>query len=267
MCYLALLVKTTSAPDISSLEKAEAAIIGEADFNRDGFGYQFNTGQNLRTLDFTDFYRGFTANIFDNHDWSFAMSHFRFGTSGEKTDKNVHCWRKKGFTFAHNGFVYGLDEKKDAGACDSLLYFNSFMARLNNNFSKKNIIKTIRAISSGFSGRAIIIAPDNKVYLFGDFQAYYLKDLILISSCALDFDDKNVYGDLIFNTPDTTPKTVINGIFCLDNGKFKKMGEFQPVKKYTYTTPYARYSGGTGWEDWGGHYDDYAPKLTTVFNK
>lgn len=234
MCYLNLTIKTKKIAK-KELEVLENALMEKMVVNPDGFATLFDNKILIRTCDNTLYYTELYNHLY-NSAWGWALTHYRNGTSGEAGDKNIHLWQKDGFFFAHNGFANGVGEKADKGACDSLLFFNQFLAHLNGQTDRGHIIGALKKLENKFMGRAIMVDPTGLLWLMGDFKCYKTKSLIVISSCEIDLSENINYGDLSFSGNGILT-SALDGLYSFDGEIFKKEAKFEGSYYYNYN-PY-----------------------------
>jgi hypothetical protein len=206
MCYLLFAKKLKKTAKNKTLTDIFSEKIK---YNTDGACYLTDKGNYLRTLE-NDEYLNLLPKAVNKANW--LISHLRFATNGAKTLNNVHLFERDGFYFAHNGIIseYTGKSAKDGEKSDSLLYFNNLIDSIKN-LDDKHITKRIKKSNFFDGGRAMLILPNGKMFLYGDFKAYNLDGWLIISSSSLYFSQKektldfgavklkkgnNFYGDL-----------------------------------------------------------------------
>lgn len=182
--------------------------------------------------------------------------HFRMATQGNKTEENVHFWKRGNWVFAHNGQVFGMGNDRKS---DSRVFFNSLIRKkyvMTNGVVKFDKIQEYM-YSGGFWGRFILInVKSKKMYFFGDFHFYLLnRAYMVITSAFADFESRlNVYGIEweLENGLEVLEKTM-DGVYVLDVAKkeFRQISEgyHKPLSShygYEAYTPSKPTTGQTG---------------------
>lgn len=238
MCYTALIYKTDKAAAQKAQRQAIInAILAQTYSNNNGFALLSETGQPLRTMEKAIFNKKFISE-FNNPDQKWHLVHFRLATAGQKTLDNIHLWERNGHFFAHNGVINSLSYDKVKS--DSLLFFENLI----NDAPKQGInydnIKDLldkHPQMADFYGRGFIVNPDNDVFMFGDFIAYYIDGYVIISSAPLFFGNSLEFGDLEFSIePATPPLTAkLDGICGFDGHDFDFLGDIEAEHLPTYS--------------------------------
>ncbi len=258
MCYLLFAKKLKkTAKNKTILDILDDKML----YNKDGYCYLDNNGNEIRTLDQKEYIKNIKKDL-KASDW--IISHLRFATNGSKTTDNVHLFEQNGYRFAHNGIIsHFSDWKKGQVKSDSLLYFESLINSLKCN-DENHIVKRIKKSNFFNGGRAFLLSPDNKMYIYGDFHIYIVNDWLIISSTTIDIQaEKTVKLGDISLMKDSCYQDYIQGIYILkpSNKKidFTLKGEM-PKKQYQDTIGFKtdyRYS----------YNDDYSQKSLYNYNK
>ena len=146
----------------------------------------------------------------------------RQATSGSITKDNCHFWSINGWSFAHNGMVYGKETNSLANKkTDSLLLFEDLIQK--KFVLKKGILKfdAIREHISniGFWGRFTLLNEQSKkMYYFGDFHAYTLgNNTLIVSTASLEFASVFSLFGLLFEDNSVPVRDMdFEGIYLVD---------------------------------------------------
>lgn len=205
MCYIGYIEKLKKDPE--TLLKAINAIPYEN--HTHGYGVlmgdsEHNILAKRRTLSQHGLVKDLSR-FYEEDGLEFMMAHCRTASSGSVSLKNVHFWEMNGWRFAHNGFVWDYHESLKDGKMphsDSLLFLYEFIYKVGRKNKARKIINLFYKLAEkrNLSGRAILIDPLKRIYLFGDWEFYLLNESILmVSSETLSFDEKVGFGDIQFD--------------------------------------------------------------------
>lgn len=221
MCYLLFAKKLNSDADPETILKI---IRYKKEVNKDGFA--FKTPSSIcRTLDFEKFENRLKSEMKHN---SWVGIHLRMASMGSVNINNVHFWEINKHFFAHNGHMFHYKPENDKS--DSYQYFEKLANSIKSQ-DEKHVVKRIK--DSHFSGRAILIGPNNEKYLYGDFHFYMARGWLLVSSTELKFKTaERKYGDLTFCKRSQYHEDD-EGIFRVMNKGIRKLGSM-PKPKIVY---------------------------------
>lgn len=229
MCQLLLAKKIKKTASTKALMDILA---DKSIYNKDGFAILGSSGDILRTLDKAEFNKK-AKKIIKATDWN--ITHLRLATHGKASVDNVHLWQKNGFIFGHNGVIANYGKYGDSGISDSQDYFISLMATIKNN-EPSHIAKRIKKSKFFNGGRAFLLAPQDKLYLFGDFKVYEVAGWFIISSSTLYLNEtQKKYGALTMITSKMATGE-LDGIYLMDLNKpidLKYMGDIPANKQST----------------------------------
>ncbi len=253
MCYLATIIPTKKNKKLSEeTQKAFLEImVAKINANPHGFAMLTSAGQKIRTLNPKIFYKMIEKNI--ETDFDFMVFHARYATAGDMNYQNIHLWDIDGWHFGHNGWT-GRNRTKNVKS-DSLLFFEELAEKINTTDKKDDsITKAINetAISHNFTGRAMLLSPNNeKMYLFGDFEVYVLDDCIIISSATISFEYSVISYGLAFDKEIESLNQNIEGVYTFDFelSEFKFLANnAEHPKEYTNRTIDFNRSVGFGFD-------------------
>lgn len=190
MCYIAIIKKINDKEtNFNTLCSLEKELHSKMRANSDGY---FVNGE--KTMEVKK-----ALDLVSNGLGEDMILHARLSTGGDVGLRNVHGWTIGNYTLVHNGAImsYANFDRTNKRDCDTLAYFKVLVKALGKLKKPTDILDRIEKTlqGAGFWGRfALYNSRLDTLFVVGDFEAYLIDNLFILSSAVLKSVDTEILG-------------------------------------------------------------------------